>query len=98
MNVVKSNKAAFLERYQLEFADERTIQDAYARDLYFALKRLAKDFSLAFPMNSVQQFAQRFANDLPTIREAGFEIRVKPLGDRYRTYDVIRTGDWETKG
>jgi len=66
LNVTKTNKAAFLERYQLDFRDENTIEGALARDLFIALKRLAKDFGLSFNMNSVQQFS----NDLETIRQA----------------------------
>ncbi len=76
VNVAKTNKAAFLERFQIEFRDETTIEGALARDLFVALKRLSKDFGLSFHMNSVQQFAQRFSNDIDTIREAGFEITV----------------------
>ena len=76
MSVAKTNKAAFLERYQIEFQNETTIEGALARDLFVAIKRLSKDFGLSFGMNSVQQFAQRFSNDLDTIRQAGFEITV----------------------
>jgi|GEM_PF-354723 len=88
-NVAKSNKAAFLERYQLEFVDENTIQGAMARDLFVALKRVAREFSLSFHMNSVQQFAQRFSNDLETIKGTGFEIEVN-RSSQYRsaTYDI----------
>ncbi len=88
LNVTKTNKAAFLERYQLDFLDEETIEGALARDLFIALKRLAKDFGLSFHMNSVQQFAQRFSNDLETIREVGFEIEIHQHRSRIRTYDI----------
>ena len=71
MNVNKTNKAVFLERYQINFRDETRIEGALARDLYIALNRLAKDFGLAFHMRSVQQFAQRFSNDLDTVRGVG---------------------------
>lgn len=47
-----------LERYQIDFRNERTIEDALARDLFVAVKRLSKDFGLSFAMNSVQQYAQ----------------------------------------
>lgn len=87
-NVVKTNKAAFLERYQIDFVEEETIEGTSARDLFIALKRLAKDFGLSFNMNSVQQFAQRFSNDLDTIRGAGFEITVCQQRARRRTYDI----------
>ena len=88
--VTKSNKAAFLERFQLEFADENTIQGALARDLFVALRRVAKEFSLTFHMTSVQQFVQRFSNDLNTIQKAGFEVVVhRPTKVRgTATYDI----------
>ncbi|MBI2818147.1 MAG: hypothetical protein HYX72_14525 [Acidobacteria bacterium] len=91
LNVAKTNLATFLERYQIDFRDETTIEGALARDLFVALKRLSKDFGLPFSLNSVQQFAQRFANDLDTIRQAGFEIEVKRperVGHGTATYDV----------
>jgi DNA primase len=56
-----------------------------------AVKRLSKDFGLSFNMNSVQQFAQRFSNDLDTIRQAGFEIVVNRSEHSIRrtaTYDI----------
>ena len=76
MNVAKTNKAAFLERYQIDFRNVTTIEGALARDLFVAIKRLPKDFTLSFSMNSVQPFAHRFSDDLDTIRQAGFEIAV----------------------
>ena len=88
LNVNKTNKAAFLERYQIDFRDENRIEGALARDLYIALNRLAKDFGLAFHMRSVQQFAQRFSNDLETIREVGFEIAIHQGRSNIRTYDI----------
>ncbi len=87
-NVVKSNKAAFMERYQLDFQDEDTIKDALARDLFVALRRIAKDFSLSFNMKSVQQFAQRFSNDLKTIQQAGFDIKLNQGHARITTYNI----------
>jgi len=91
LNVAKTNKAAFLERYQIDFQDETTIKGALARDLFVAIKRLSKDFGLSFQMNSVQQFAQRFSNDLETIREVGFEITINRSSHSVRrtaTYDI----------
>ena len=41
-------------------------------------------------MSSVQEFAQRFSNDVAAIREAGFEITIKDLRGRVRTYDIRR--------
>jgi len=88
--VVKSNQGAFLERYQIEFEEEGVIGDVLARDLFVALRRVAKEFNLSFQMTSVQQFAQRFSNDLAAIREAGFEITINELRSRVRTYDIRR--------
>jgi hypothetical protein len=91
LNVAKTNKAAFLERYQIDFRNETTVEGALARDLFVAIKRLSKDFGLSFSMNSVQQFAQRFSNDLDTIRQAGFEIAVNRSEHSVRrtaTYDI----------
>ncbi len=42
-------------------------------------------------MNSVQQFAQRFSNDLETIREVGFKITINRSSHSVRrtaTYDI----------
>ena len=89
-HVVKSNKDAFLERYQIEFEEEDVIRGVLARDLFVALRRVAKEFNLSFPMTSVQQFAQRFSNDLAAVREAGFEITINELRNRVRTYDIRR--------
>ena len=85
---LNGNKATFLERYQIDFRDETFIEGALARDLYVALNRLAKDFGLAFHMRSVQQFAQRFSNDLEPIREVGFEIEIHQRRAHMRTYDI----------
>ena len=90
-HVVKSNKDAFLERYQIEFEEEDVIGGVLARDLFVALRRVAKEFNLSFQMTSVQQFAQRFSNDLAAIREGGFEITINELRSRGRTYDIRRS-------
>jgi len=89
-HVVKSNKDAFLERYQIEFEEEDAIGAVLGRDLFVALRRVAKEFNLSFQMTSVQQFAQRFSNDLAAIREGGFEITINELRSRGRTYDIRR--------
>jgi len=90
-HAVGTNEAAFLERYQIDFSDENTIEGARARDLFIALKRLSKDFGLSFNMNTVQQFAQRFSNDIDTIRQAGFEIKVNRS-----EHSVRRTATYDT--
>jgi len=85
----RSNKAAFRERYTLDYVDAHTIHGALARELFVALKIFARDRGLAFSMSSVQQFAQRFANDMKTIREAGFEVRINEYRSRRKTYDIV---------
>jgi hypothetical protein len=89
-HVVKSNKDAFLERYQIELESREQIRGALARELFVALRRVAREFNLSFAITSVQQFAQRFSNDLPAIREAGFEVIINNLGGRVRNYDIRR--------
>ena len=84
----KTSEDGFVERYQLEFEGRNVIRGALARELFTALQRCARDFGLSFPLRSAQQFAQRFANDLGTIREAGFQIVVNELPKRKRTYDL----------
>ena len=75
-NIVKANKAASPERDWIDLRNETAIDGALTRDLFVAIKRLPKDFTLSFSMNSVQPFAHRFSDDLDTIRQAGFEIAV----------------------
>ncbi|MCP4680077.1 MAG: DNA primase [Deltaproteobacteria bacterium] len=84
-----THEAGFLERYQIEFDNEKTIKGALARELFIALKRIAKEFNLSFRINTVQQFAQRFYNDLDTIRNSGFHIRINYKRSNIRTYDIV---------
>ncbi|MCE5314036.1 MAG: CHC2 zinc finger domain-containing protein [Armatimonadota bacterium] len=84
----RTNKSLFSERYQIEMAAVDRIEGVLARELFIALKRVAKEYSLAFNMNSVQQFAQRFGNDMDVIRASGFEINVNYHAHRVRTYDI----------
>ncbi|MCL4553264.1 MAG: DNA primase [Candidatus Marsarchaeota archaeon] len=84
----RSNRSLFAERYQIEFADERTIKGALGRELFVALKRIAKEYNLSFEMKSVQQFAQRLTNDLKTVREAGFAVDDHDGAHHIRTYDI----------
>lgn len=86
----RSAKTVFLERYQIEFADDNTIRGALGRDLFIALKRVAKEFGLSFELNSVQQFAQRFANDMDTVIDAGFQVSINNCAHRVRKYDITK--------
>jgi len=53
-----------------------------------ALKRIARDFGLRFDMDSSRQFAQRFANDLETLREAGFEVHIAKNRNGTKLYTI----------
>jgi len=88
MYPARTNKSMFSERYQIQMADVDRLEGVLARELFIALKRVAKEYSLVFNMNSVQQFAQRFTNDMDIVRGAGFEITVNFHAHRIRTYDI----------
>jgi len=47
-------RSTSLEHYQVEFEEEDVIRGALARELFVALRRVAKEFNLSFPMTSVQ--------------------------------------------
>ncbi len=87
-----SHKAKFLERCLIDFQDETHIEGVLARDLFIALNRQAKESALTFNLHSVQQFVQRFANDLEIIRQVGFEITANRSDAirRTATYDITR--------
>ncbi|MEN6521133.1 MAG: CHC2 zinc finger domain-containing protein [Armatimonadota bacterium] len=88
----RSARSIFTERYQIEFEDEASIRGVLARELFIALKRVAKEYSLSFDMNSVQQFVQRFANDMKTIEDAGFKVTITNGAHRVRAYDICLVG------
>jgi len=86
----KSNVMLFRERYHLELENENTIQKVLARDLFVALKQISNKFKLPFRFNSVQQFVQRFTNDMDVIRQAGFEITTsQPRKKEPMVYDIF---------
>ncbi len=84
----KTEMSRFRAQYQIDFRDETCIEGALARDLYIALNCAANNLKLPFNIRSVQQFTQRFANDLDTIREVGFEITIQQRRANVRTYDI----------
>ena len=81
----------FVARYQIKFEDDGCLKDVLSRELFVALKRVSRDFGLRFEMDSSRQFAQRFANDLETIREAGFDVTIsqKRYGTKLYTIQAI---------
>jgi len=64
----------FVARYQVPLEEDGCLKEVLSRELFVALKRVARDFGRRFEMDSSRQFAQRFANDLESIREAGFNV------------------------
>ncbi len=60
----------FIARYQVELEEYGCFKEVLSRELFAALKRVARDFGLRFEMDLLRQFARRFANDLEIIREA----------------------------
>jgi len=81
----------FVQRYQIRFEDDGSLREVLSRDLFVALKRVARDFGLRFEMDSSRQFAQRLVNDLETIRGAGFDIQIgqKRYGTKLYTIRCI---------
>ncbi len=82
---------AFLARYQVQLEENGSLKEVLSRKLFVALKRVARNFGLRFEMDSSRQFAQRFANDLETIREAGFDVVIsqKRYGTKRCTIQAI---------
>ena len=78
----------FVQRYQVTFSEEGRLENVLSRDLFVALKRIARDFGLRFDMDSSRQFAQRFANDLETLREAGFEVHIAKNRNGTKLYTI----------
>ena len=66
------------------------MREVLSRDLFVALKRVARDFGLRFEMDSSRQFAQRLVNDLETIRGAGFEIEIGQKRYGTKLYTIRR--------
>jgi DNA primase len=81
----------FVARYQVQLEEDGCLKEVLSRELFVALKRVARDFGLRFEMDSSRQFAQRFANDLETIREAGFEVVIsqKRYGTKLYTIQSV---------
>ena len=81
----------FIARYQVQPEEGGCLKEVLSRELFVALKRVARDFGLRFEMDSSRQFAQRFANDLETIREAGFDVIIsqKRYGTKLYTIQIV---------
>ena len=81
----------FVQKYQITLTDDGELENVLARDLFVALKRVTREYPLRFDMQSVQQFAQRFVNDLETLREAGFGIQITQNRHGTKLYSIHQT-------
>ena len=81
----------FAQKYQITLTDDGELENVLARDLFVALKRVTREYPLRFDMQSVQQFAQRFVNDLETLREAGFGIQITQNRHGTKLYSIHQT-------
>jgi len=93
----KSNRMVFEEKYLVEFDSDGCLRNVLARELFSALSKISRDHCLSFGYRSVQQFALRFANELATIAEAGFEVSINQMAHRMRGYDIRKTEQAEVK-
>jgi len=93
----KSNRMLFEEKYLVEFDSDGCLRNVLARELFSALSRISRDHCLSFGYRSVQQFALRFANELETIAEGGFEVGINQMAHRMRGYDIRKTRQAEVK-
>jgi DNA primase len=66
--------ANFIERYQVRFDDQHTMEPVSAGKLLTALRRVGREFNLEFEYKKPAQLGRRISNDLQVIRDAGFII------------------------
>jgi len=66
--------AGFIERYQVRFENENTLEPVSAGRLLVALRRVGREFNLEFEYKKPAQLGRRISNDLDVIRDAGFII------------------------
>jgi len=66
--------ANFIERYQVRFDDQNTMEPVSAGKLLTALRRVGREFNLEFEYKKPAQLGRRISNDLQVIGDAGFII------------------------
>jgi DNA primase len=66
--------AAFIERYQVRFQDQNTMEPVSAGRLLTALRRVGREFNLEFEYKKPAQLGRRISNDFKVIQDAGFII------------------------
>ena len=78
----------FVQKYQVALSEDEKLENVLSRDLFVALKGIARWYNVRFDMDSSRQFAQRLANDLETLREAGFEIETTKNRNGIKLYTI----------
>ncbi len=78
----------FVQKYQVTLSEDEKLENVLSRDLFVALKGIARWYNVRFDMDSSRQFAQRLANDLETLREAGFEIAITKNRNGIKLYTI----------
>ena len=78
----------FVQKYQVALSEDEKLENVLSRDLFVALKGIARWYNVRFDMDSSRQFAQRLANDLETLREAGFEIEITKNRNGIKLYTI----------
>ena len=61
----------FIERYQVRFENENTMEPVSAGRLLAALRRVGREFNLEFEYKKPAQLGRRISNDLDVIRTPG---------------------------
>ena len=78
----------FVQKYQVTLSEDEKLENVLSRDLFVALKGIARWYNVRFDMDSSRQFAQRLANDLETLREAGFKIEITKNRNGIKLYTI----------
>ncbi|MEW6260371.1 MAG: hypothetical protein AB1547_10755 [Thermodesulfobacteriota bacterium] len=85
--------AGLIERYQVRFENENTMEPVSAGRLLAALRRIGREFNFEFEYKKPAQMGRRIRNDLDVIRNAGFDIdRHRSAHTRNFEYRISRKG------
>ncbi|MBU4559603.1 MAG: DNA primase, partial [Proteobacteria bacterium] len=85
----------FIERYQVRFENENTMEPVSAGRLLAALRRVGREFNLEFEYKKPAQLGRRISNDLDVIRDAGFDIdRQRNAHTKNFEYRIAKTANF----
>ena len=70
----RNHVAGFIERYQVRFKDQNTMEPMSAGRLLATLCKVGQEFGLQFEYKKPAQLGRRISNDLQVIRDAGICI------------------------